>query len=194
MGAMTTASGVLKKNRLSRRTGMTTGTPRAETLVMAEGGPDSVYMREGKYGPYQVVVRSASSTLIVDEPFGAGGLGSGPTPFDLLSAALGSCALMTMRRYATDREWPLEQLVVRVSHDRPALASMDRFLMEIQIEGSLTAHQLDALVDVATRCPLHVTMARGSDIETRLIQPGELPDMAIGKTAHLRAMKEACEH
>ncbi|WP_448095946.1 OsmC family protein [Luteibacter yeojuensis] len=191
---MSTASDVLKKNPLSQRTAMTAGMSKAETLVMADVGPDSVYMREGKYGAYQVVVRSASATLIVDEPFGAGGLGSGPTPFDLLSAALGSCALMTMRRYATDREWPLEHVVVRVSHDRPALASRDRFLMEVQMVGTLTALQLDALVDVATRCPLHVTLARGSNIETRLIQPGELPDRAIGKTAHMRAMKEACEH
>lgn len=150
-------------------------------------------MSEGKYGPYQVVVRSAAATLIVDEPFGAGGLSSGPTPFDLLSAALGSCALMTMRCYATDREWPLEKLVVRVSHDRPALASRDRFLKEIQIVGPLTTAQMHALVNVATRCPIHMTVARGSDIETQLIAPGEMVDVAIGRTAHMRAMKEACE-
>jgi putative redox protein len=160
---------------------------------MTDTGPESVYMSEGKYGPYQVVVRSASSTLIVDEPFGAGGLGSGPTPFDLLSAALGSCALMTMRRYATERDWSLEQLVVRISHDRPALASRDHFLKEIQIAGPLTVAQINALVDVAMRCPIHVTVARGSDIETRLIQEGEMVDMAVGRTAHMRAMKEACE-
>lgn len=155
---------------------------------------ESVFVSEGKYGPYQVVVRSASSTLIVDEPFGTGGLGSGPTPFDLLSAALGSCALMTMRCYATEREWPLEQLVVRVSHDRPALASRDRFLKEIQMVGTLTADQVDALLDVATRCPIHVTVARGSDIETRLIQEGDKLDMAVGSTTHMRVMKEACEN
>jgi putative redox protein len=164
-----------------------------EMALMTDAGLESVYMSEGKYGPYQVVVRSASSTLIVDEPFGAGGIGSGPTPFDLLSAALGSCALMTMRRYATDREWPLERLVVRISHDRPALASKDRFLKEIQIIGSLTTAQIDALMDVATRCPIHVTVARGSDIETRLIQDGDMVDMAVGRTAHMRAMREACE-
>jgi putative redox protein len=173
---------------------MAARTSKVESIVTTGPGPESVHMSEGKYGPYQVVVRSASSTLIVDEPFGAGGLGSGPTPFDLLSAALGSCALMTMRRYATDRGWALDRSVVRVSHERPALASRDRFLMEVQVVGCLTARQLHALVDVATRCPLHVTLARGSDIETRLIQPGDLPDMAIGKTAHMRAMKEACDN
>ncbi|HEY4292517.1 OsmC family protein [Luteibacter sp.] len=160
---------------------------------LADMGPESVCMSQGRYGPYQVVVRSAASTLIVDEPFGAGGLSSGPTPFDLLSGALGSCALMTMRSYAADREWPLEQLMVRVSHDRPALASRDRFLNEIQIVGPLTPAQVHALVNVAKRCPIHLTLARGSDVETRLIQPGERVDIAIGRMAHMRALKEACE-
>jgi putative redox protein len=156
-------------------------------------GPESVYLSDGKYGPYQVVVRSASSTLIADEPYGAGGLGSGPTPFDLLSAALGSCALMTMRRYALDREWPLERLVVRVSHDRPTLAARDRFLKEIEVVGPLTPEQVEALVEVSTRCPIHVTVARGSDISTRLLRPGEASDVAIERSAHMRVMKEACE-
>src|ERR1700754_576752 len=104
---MNTATDILKHGPWSHET----------QAAMTDTGPESVYMSEGRYGPYQVVVRSASSTLIVDEPFGAGGTGSGPTPFDLLSAALGSCALMTMRRYATDRGWPLERLLVRISHE-----------------------------------------------------------------------------
>jgi|GEM_PF-109711 len=191
---MNTAPDVLKKGPWPQQHATAAGTSKTETIVMTDVGPESVCMSEGKYGPYQVVVRSASSTLIVDEPFGAGGMGSGPTPFDLLSASLGSCALMTMRRYATDREWPLEQLVVRVSHDRPALASRDRFLVEIEIDGRLTPAQIHALIDVSTRCPIHVTVARGSDIETRLIRPGEMTDIAVGTTAHMRAMREACEN
>ncbi|NID16543.1 OsmC family protein [Luteibacter yeojuensis] len=159
--------------------------------TLFEAGPESVYMSDGKYGPYQVLVRSASSTLIVDEPFGAGGLGSGPTPFDLLSAALGSCSLMTMRSYADDRDWPLEGLAVRVSHDRPTLASSDRFLKEIQIVGPLSLVQIHALVDVSMRCPTHVTVARGSEIETRLVRPGDMTDMAVGRSAHMRVMKES---
>jgi putative redox protein len=193
VGSMNTASDFLRNEPWPRETQEAAGATDTEMTVMTDRGLESVYMSEGKYGPYQVVVRSASSTLIVDEPFGAGGMGSGPTPFDLLSAALGSCALMTMRRYASDREWPLERLVVRISHDRPALASKDRFLKEIQVIGSLTAAQIDALMDVATRCPVHVTVARGSDIETRLMQNGDMIDMAVGRTAHMRAMKEACQ-
>jgi len=157
-----------------------------------DGWAESVMLSEGKYGPYQVVARAASSTLIVDEPMGVGGLGSGPTPFDLLSAALGSCALMTMRRYATERAWPLERLVVRVVHDRPALAARDRFLKEIQITGRLTSAQVAALIEVSMRCPIHLTLARGSQVETRLVGEAGIAQVAIGRTAHMRAMREAC--
>ena len=189
---MNTPSDVLNQEPWPPQTGTASGTSKTGSIVMTDVGPESIYLSEGKYGPYQVVVRSASSTLIVDEPFGAGGLGSGPTPFDLLSAALGSCSLMTMRRYATDREWPLERLAVRVTHDRPALTAKDRFLKEFEIIGSLVAAQIHALMDVSMRCPVHVTVARGSDVETRLVRPGEVADLAIGRAAHTRIMKEAC--
>lgn len=156
-------------------------------------GPETIHLSEGKYGPHQVMVRSGTSTFVVDEPIGAGGLGAGPSPFDLLSAALGSCALMTMRLYATERVWPLERLVVRVSHDRPTLASRDKFLKEIQIVGDLTNLQRSALLEVAMRCPIHLTVARGSDVETRLLDDSDVSESAVSRASHMRGMLEACK-
>lgn len=187
---MNTASDALKKEPWPEVTGTSTGTLNTGP---ANVGLESVYLREGKYGPYQVIVRAASSSVIVDEPFGAGGLGSGPTPFDLLSGALGACAFMTMRCYATCREWPVDQMVVRVGHDRATLAARDRFLLEVQVTGRLTHAQVDTLLEVATRCPVHTTIARGSDIEMRLIPPGESIEMAVGRATHMRLMQEACD-
>jgi putative redox protein len=153
--------------------------------------PESVHLSEGKHGPFEVVVRSGSATFIVDEPFGAGGLGAGPTPFDLLSAALGACALMTMRLYASELGWPLEHIVVRVSHHREGLTDRDRFVEEIQLVGDLTEVQRQVLVEVATRCPIHLTLARGSDIETCLLKVGEMLEGAVSRTAHIRGMRDA---
>ena len=152
--------------------------------------PESVHLSEGKHGPFQVVVRSGSSTFIVDEPFGAGGLGAGPTPFDLLSAALGACALMTIRLYASEHGWPVERIVVRISHHSGGLSARDRFLKEIQLVGALTEAQRKALAEVATRCPIHLTVARGSDIETSLLDLGDVSETAVSRTAHMRSMRE----
>ena len=153
--------------------------------------PESVHLSEGKHGPFEVVVRSGSATFIVDQPFGAGGLGAGPTPFDLLSAALGACALMTMRLYASGLGWPVEHIVVRVSHLREGLKDRDRFVEEIQLVGDLTEAQRQALAEVATRCPIHLTVARGSDIEICLLKVGEVAEGAVSRTAHIRGMREA---
>jgi putative redox protein len=161
-----------------------------DTASRAATEPESVHLSEGRHGPFQVVVRSGSSTFIVDEPFGAGGLGAGPTPFDLLSAALGSCALMTMRLYARERDWPVERIVVRVSHHSGGMTDRDRFVKEIQLVGDLTAAQREALAEIATRCPIHLTVARGSDIETSLLEIGELPESAVTRTAHMRSMRD----
>src|SRR3712207_9538222 len=76
----------------------------------------------------RVVVRTGSTlrtevmangyTLLADEPIGLGGANSGPTPYDYLLAALGSCTAMTLRMYADHKKWPLESVTVRLQHQK----------------------------------------------------------------------------
>lgn len=189
-GLMWDARAVACEERPSSRTARPPPIVNNDTTSRAISEPESVHLSEGKHGPFQVVVRSGSSTFIVDEPFGAGGLGAGPTPFDLLSAALGACALMTMRLYASERGWTVDSIVVRVSHHSGGLTDRDRYMKEIQLVGALTAAQRQALAEVATRCPIHLTVARGSDIETSLLEIGDVPESAVSRTAHMRGMRE----
>jgi putative redox protein len=153
-----------------------------ETVLVAETG----------LGRLQLVARTASGSFLVDEPVSVGGLGSGPNPYDLLSAALGACTAMTLRLYAERKGWPLGRVQVSVRHHRASLEARDLFERTISVEGPLDAAQLAQLLSIAQRCPVHRTLDRGSDVMTTL-SPAALdaePSEAV-PPEHMRDMQEA---
>ena len=154
---------------------------------------ESIVIDETKNGPFQLKVRSGSATFIVDEPIGIGGLGSGPNPYDLLSAALGTCSVMTMRLYASRKKWPLERVRVKVTHRRSGLDATDSFSMEIQLDGSLSGEQQQKLLEVVSQCPVHKTIERGSEVVTSVVSAEDLVDEAVSLCEHMRDMEQACD-
>jgi putative redox protein len=152
---------------------------------------ETTLVSETHLGKYQVEARVGDAALLVDEPVSAGGLGSGPNPYNLLSAALGACTTMTIRLYADRKKWPLTHVEVAVRHSRPNLQGRDVFAVEVKLEGALDDAQRARLMEIADKCPVHLTLARGSDVNARLMAPAAAMTPQ-DSPAHVRCMVEAC--
>ncbi len=113
-------------------------------------------------GLFQVRVSAGGHDFWMDEPVTNGGLDSGPSPFDLLRAALASCTLMTIKAYAERKGWPTGGLRVRVTHHKGEGGARDRFDRVIDL-GDVTDEQRDRLAWIADRCPVHLLLDKGAD-------------------------------
>lgn len=138
----------------------------------------SVIVR-GEARGFEQEIEAGGHRLAADEPAEAGGRGTGPSPYDLLLAALGSCTSMTVAMYARRKQWPLEGVTVRLQHARihaedcaeceTREGMLDRIEREISLTGPLTPEQRERLLEIANRCPVHRTLVSEVDIRTRLV-------------------------
>jgi putative redox protein len=125
--------------------------------------PFDAEAEETGLGKFQLMMRAGKANFIADEPESLGGLGSGPTPFNLLSAALAACTTMTLRLYAARKGWPVARIRTGVRHRKEAGAEKpDIFTRGIEIEGPIDAAQRAELIGIADRCPVHRTLETGS--------------------------------
>jgi uncharacterized OsmC-like protein/alpha-beta hydrolase superfamily lysophospholipase len=148
--------------------------PRA--AVAEPGDPGLVTVRETGRGRLQQEITAGANRLLADEPVAAGGGDSGPTPYDLLLAALGACTAMTLRLYAQRKALPLDRVTVRLRHAKIHAADcatcetregmIDHIERGIRLEGTLDADMRARLMEIADKCPVHRTLTSKVDITT----------------------------
>lgn len=144
-------------------------------------------------GRYQVQVSAGGGRFLADEPVKDGGSGSGPSPYDLLCAALGACTVMTLRMYAEQKGWALPQVKVQVGHTKDkARTPPDLFTRAIAFEGDLPDDMKARFLEIADRCPVHRTLERGAKVETIDSSKPAAPPISDAADQHMLDMAEAC--
>lgn len=133
----------------------------------------------GSAAGFEQEITAGSHHFKSDEPISSGGTDTGPGPYDLLLAALGSCTSMTVAMYARRKGWPLESVTVHLRHNKihaedcatceTRQGFLDHIERDIRFSGVLTAEQRVKLLEIANKCPVHRTLTSEIDIQTREI-------------------------
>lgn len=154
----------------------------------SEGQSGEVFAEETRAGKFQLSLRAGGIRFLADEPESVGGLGSGPTPYDLLSAALAACTTMTLRLYADQKGLPVDRIATSVGHmKRAGQKPADLFTRRISIGGDIDETQRARMLEIADRCPVHRTLEAGAAFE-RASDGSSVAAEAV--TAHARDMVE----
>ncbi|HYD14587.1 MAG TPA: OsmC family protein [Allosphingosinicella sp.] len=163
----------------------------------SSAGPDfNVIARPTGQGRFQTEVQLRGGPVVADEPVEAGGLGGGPTPYELLSGALAACTAMTLRLYAERKGWTLPPFSVAAAHSivpagADGMPPRDLFTRNIAFEAPLDPERSGKLLAVADKCPVHRTLMRGFEIKTE-IGTALAPLTPEEPTRHERDMEWAC--
>ncbi|MET1259809.1 bifunctional alpha/beta hydrolase/OsmC family protein [Flagellimonas sp. DF-77] len=116
---------------------------------------------------------------LADEPLSFGGNDFGPSPYELVSAGLSACTVMTLQLYAKRKGWPLERAEVHTSYSKTHAqdcedcennnAKIDTFHRELRLVGELDEKQRKRLVEIADKCPVHKTLHSETQVLTELL-------------------------
>jgi uncharacterized OsmC-like protein/fermentation-respiration switch protein FrsA (DUF1100 family) len=123
---------------------------------------------EAGQGKFTEDIFAGRHRLRADEPVSAGGTDTGPSPYDLLLAAVGACTAMTVRLYAEQKKLPLERVTVDLVHEKTHAQDcahcetkegrIDRIERVITLEGELDEGARAKLLEIANKCPVHRTL------------------------------------
>ena len=103
--------------------------------------------------------------VILDQPARAGGDDAGPSPLDLIGAALGSCIALYVRQFLETRRLRTDGL--RVEVEQHAVRNPHRiakFEVRIVVPDEVPLLHQPLIEAVARVCPAYNTLARSAEI------------------------------
>ena len=128
-------------------------------------------------GGWPTALESRGFRFMSDQPRTKGGTEAGPTPYDFVSMALAACTAMTLSAYADRKKWDIGDVDVTVTHHREHAEDcnkndhpsgyMDRMDIDLRFSPHVTDEQRTALVRIAGRCPVHLTLTEPVEIHAK---------------------------
>jgi putative redox protein len=103
-------------------------------------------------------VKAGDHTITVDEPTDQGGADLGPSPQELLAAALASCTAVTMEMYAKRKGWDTSGLTVECRYTPAERGCVTQFELVLKMPPHLDEEQIERLQVIAAKCPVHRTL------------------------------------
>ena len=149
-------------------------TPRSKTKIAEINGVSATLGDEG----FTTSIFNGRHHFIADEPRNIGGEDLGPSPYELISAGLAACSVMTLQMYARRKKWDLKEVHVEIEHFKDYAhdyeeyddksARIDHLHKSFRFEGSLNTEQRQRLLEIAERCPVNKTLKSDIHIASRL--------------------------
>ena len=134
-----------------------------------------VHVHIGKEN-YKTTLTTGNHELLSDEPESKGGGDEGPDPYDYLLMSLGSCTVITMKMYADRKGWPVEDVYVELRHFqdhaedcsdcKDPKAKIDKVEKEITVKGNLNEDQINRLLEISKKCPVHKALLGQMEIDS----------------------------
>ncbi|WP_431121904.1 bifunctional alpha/beta hydrolase/OsmC family protein [Flagellimonas flava] len=118
--------------------------------------------------------------MVADEPESFGGNDFGPSPYELVSAGLSACTVMTIQMYSKRKGWPVDNVEVHTSYSKTHAqdcenceqdsAKIDTFHREIKLTGDLDEKQKARIMQIADKCPVHKTLHSETQVISKLVE------------------------
>jgi putative redox protein len=120
--------------------------------------------------------------LILDQPVRGGGEDAGPSPIELLGAALGSCIALYVHRFLVARNLSTEGLRVEVSeHSTSNPHRIAQFDAHVVLPDDVPELYRPMIEAVARVCPVHNALEHGAGVRL-FVETGRLVTPGVGET------------